>query len=270
MKPLLLKELDEARCLAAQTPGFSGADIANICNESALIAARKKRESVTKQDFMDAIDRIVAGLEKKSKIITDAEKRIIAHHEAGHAIASWYLKHVDPLVKVSVIPRGKSLGSAWYLPEERQLKTSAEFTDMICASLGGRAAEEIMFGEISSGALDDLEKATKDAYMMVAYFGFDAKLGPISFDDSSGRINGSFQKPYSESTGQLIDEEVRKLIGAAYVRTKELLIRHKPQLIALAGLLLQREMVYKADLEALLGERGEEKGEEARLPLVQS
>ncbi len=260
MRPLVLDETIEVDFLASQTPGFSGADIANICNEAALIAARRKKEKVGKQDFIDAIDRIVAGLEKKSKIISPQEKKTIAFHEAGHAVISWLLKHVDPLAKVSIIPRGKSLGAAWYLPEERQLRTAAELTERLCATLGGRAAEEIMFGEVSSGSLDDLEKVTKEAYTMIMYYGFNKKIGNISFYDSTGMRESAFQKPYSEETGRMIDDEVRKLTDEAYQRAKNILTEHKEQLIKIAELLLQKEVIFKEDLEIILGKRpGDEK-----------
>jgi cell division protease FtsH len=254
LRPLVLDNTIDVSYLAAQTPGFSGADIANICNEAALIAARKKREKINKEDFLAAIDRIVAGLEKKSKIISPSEKKTIAYHEAGHAVISWLLEHVDPLAKVSIIPRGKSLGAAWYLPEERQLRTETEFTEHLCATLAGRAAEEVIFQEISSGALDDLEKVTKEAYTMVAYYGFNKKIGNISFYDSTGQLE-SFQKPYSEETGKLIDEEVRKLVSEAYEKTKQLLLKNKEFLIRTAELLLQKETIYKEDLEDILGKR---------------
>lgn len=254
LRPLITDDTIDIHFLAAQTPGFSGADIANICNEAALIAARKKKDKVGRQDFLDAIDRVVAGLEKKSKIISPEEKRIIAYHEAGHAVVSWLLEHVDPVVKVSIIPRGKSLGAAWYLPEERQLRSEATFTEYLCATLGGRAAEDVMFGEVSSGALDDLEKVTKDAYMMVVYYGFNKKLGNISYYDSSGRDMG-IQKPFSEETGKLIDEEVRKLVSEAYAKSKDILQQNKTLLAKVANLLLQKETIYKEDLEAILGVR---------------
>ncbi|MFX0558619.1 ATP-dependent zinc metalloprotease FtsH [Maribacter sp. CXY002] len=241
--------------LSSQTPGFSGADIANICNEAALIAARKKKNTVEQEDFMDARDRAVGGLERKSKIISAKEKEIVAYHEAGHAVASWYLEHVDSLVKVSIIPRGKSLGSAWYLPEERQLVSKKQFMDQICASLGGRAAEEIIFNEITSGALDDLEKTTKQAYTMVAFYGLDEEIGPISFYDSTGQNERLLGKPYSEHMAQLIDKEVQDLITTAYERTKHLLQEHKSELIKLAELLLKQEVVDEEDLELILGKR---------------
>jgi len=255
MQPLVTDHTIDTHFLASQTPGFSGADIANICNESALIAARGKKNNVGKQDFMNAVDRIVAGSEKKSKIISPDEKKTIAYHEAGHAVVSWLLKSVDPLVKVSIIPRGKSLGSAWYLPEEKQLMRKSVFTETLCAALGGRAAEDIMFGEVSTGALDDLEKVTKEAYAMVAYYGFNKKIGNTSYYDSTGRLDLSIQKPFSEETGKLIDEEVRKLVNDVYFDSKELLERNKGLLKKVAELLLKKEIVYKEDLESILGLR---------------
>lgn len=255
LKPLLLDTSVNAGQLAAQTPGFSGADIANVCNEAALIAARKKKPMVENQDFMDAIDRVVSGLEKKSKVISPAEKKIIAYHEAGHAIVSWMLKNVDPLLKVSIIPRGKSLGGAWYVPEERQIVTKAQFFDRICAALGGRVAEEVVFNEASSGALDDLEKVTKQSYMMVAQLGLSEKVGNISFYDSTGTYEGSFHKPYSEATAQLIDEEVRKLVQLAHDTARNILENNREKLTSLANLLLQKEVVYKNEVEVILGKR---------------
>ena len=255
VRPLILDQTLDIGFLAAQTPGFSGADIANICNEAALIAARKEKKRVYKEDFMDAIDRIVAGLEKKSKIISSEEKRIIAYHEAGHAVVSWILKHVDPLVKVSIIPRGKSLGASWYLPEERQLKRESFYREYLSATLAGKAAEELIFGEASSGALDDLEKVTKEAYMMVAYYGFTKKVGNVSFYDSSGRSNMDIQKPFSEETGKLIDEEVRRLIDEAYETAKKILNEKKQQLSELAELLLKKETLFREDIERVLGPR---------------
>lgn len=247
--------LDE---LASLSPGFSGADIANICNEAALNAARKKKEFVEHQDFIDARDRVIGGLERKGNIISPKEKNIVAFHEAGHAVASWYLKNVDPLVKVSIIPRGKSLGSAWYLPEERKIVTSAQFMDQICASLGGRAAEEVIFNEISSGALDDLEKVTKQAYTMVAIYGLDKEIGPLSYYDSTGQNERILSKPYSENMAELIDKKVHDLIATAYERTKKILVDHKAELTALAQLLLKKEVVEKSDLEKILGKRNTE------------
>lgn len=257
LKPLKLEDNIDIHLLASQTPGFSGADIANICNESALIAARQKKEKVGKQDFLDAIDRIVAGLEKKSKLISPEEKRLVAYHEAGHAVVSWLLKHVDPVVKVSIIPRGKSLGAAWYLPEEKYLKSEQSFMEHLCATLAGRAAEEITFGEVSSGALDDLEKVTREAYMMVMYFGFNDKIGPVSYYDSTGQRDAAIQKPYSEATGKIIDEEVRKLITQSYERAREILRDNREALQKVAEQLLQKETVFKEDLEKILGKRPE-------------
>lgn len=259
LRPIVADDTIDPHFLAAQTPGFSGADIANVCNESALIAARQKKEKVGKQDFMDAIDRAVGGLEKKSKIISPQEKKIIAYHEGGHAVVSWFLKHVDPLLKVSIIPRGKSLGASWYLPEEKQLQSETVFKEHLCATLGGRAAEEIIFGEVSSGALDDLEKVTKEAYMMVVYYGFNKKLGNISYYDSTGQRDSGIQKPYSEETGRLIDEEVRKLVGDAYQQSKTLLQQNEEGLRKVAELLLQKEVIFKEDIENILGKRPQDK-----------
>ncbi|HEU4902707.1 MAG TPA: ATP-dependent zinc metalloprotease FtsH [Flavisolibacter sp.] len=255
LRPLQLEGQPDPGFLASQTPGFSGADIANVCNEAALIAARKDKEYVGREEFLDAIERTVAGIERKTKIITPAEKKIIAYHEGGHAVVSWLMPHVDPLVKVSIIPRGKSLGAAWYLPEERQLRTKTEFREHLCATLGGRAAEEIVFGEPTSGALDDLEKATKEAYMMVAYFGFSDNMGSVSFYDSTGQQDTSLVKPYSEETARLIDDEVRKLLNDAYAHTKEMLQQNRGLLDRLAERLLQKETLYKEDLETVLGKR---------------
>ncbi|WP_289644292.1 ATP-dependent zinc metalloprotease FtsH [Maribacter aestuarii] len=255
LRPLKLSKNVDVNLLAKLSPGFSGADIANICNEAALIAARKKKKEVEQIDFMEARDRIIGGMERKSKIISPKEKEIVAHHEAGHAVASWYLKNVDALVKVSIIPRGKSLGAAWYLPEERQIVTKTQFLDQICASLGGRAAEDIIFDEISSGALDDLEKVTKQAYTMVAYYGLDKEIGPISYYDSTGQNERMFGKPYSEKMAEMIDKEVQELVTTAYERTKNLLTEHKEQLVKLAQLLLAKEVVEIEDLEQILGKR---------------
>jgi len=255
LRALVLGKSIDVTFLASQTAGFSGADIANICNEAALIAARSRKDAVDRQDFMEAIDRVVAGLERKSKVLSAKEKLTIAYHEGGHAIVSWLLKHVDPLTKVSIIPRGKSLGAAWYLPEERQLRTSTEFFERICAALGGRAAEELMIGEVSSGALDDLEKVTKDAYMMVAYYGFNSIVGHTSFFDSTGARENALQKPYSEETARIIDEEVRKLIEKAYDKASEILKQHKAQLTLIAKFLLEKEVIFKEDLQRILGER---------------
>lgn len=255
IRALVLDDTIDLSFMAAQTPGFSGADIANICNEAALIAARRKKDKIGRPDFLDAIDRIVAGLERKSKIISPQEKRTIACHEAGHAITGWLLPTVDPLVKVSIIPRGKTLGAAWYLPEEKNLRSKTAFKEHLCATLGGRAAEEVVFGEVSSGALDDLEKVTKEAYAMVAYYGFDEKIGNVSFYDSSGYRNSGLHKPYSEETGKLIDEAVRKLVDNAYQHAKELLLQNRERLAEVAELLLQKEVIFKDDLEKILGRR---------------
>ena len=220
-----------------------------------MLAARHHKKYVYKSDFMKAMDRFVGCLERKNRITSQKEKEIIAYHEAGHAVVSWYLKHVASLVKVSIIPRGKSLGSAWYLPEERQIVTKSQFIDQICASLGGRVAEEIVFNDISSGALDDLEKVTKQAYSMVAYFGLDEEIGPISFYDSTGKNEQLLVKPYSEDTAQKIDKEVRNLINSAYERTRELLVEHRDELEKLTRLLIKQEVVEKEELEGILGKR---------------
>ncbi len=254
-RPLKLSADIDLETLSAQTPGFSGADIANICNEAALIAARRNKEAIEMKDFFDATDRVIAGLEKKSKIISDKEKKTIAYHEAGHATVSWYLPNADTLLKVSIVPRGKSLGAAWYLPQENQLYTTAQFTDRICAALGGRAAEEVVFGEISSGALNDLEKVTKQAYMMVAFYGLDEKIGNRSYYDSTGQYEQSLQKPYSDATAEKIDERVSHLIESAYEKTKNLLREHRSELDQLAERLLQKETVFKQDLVEIFGER---------------
>jgi cell division protease FtsH len=239
--------------LARQTPGFSGADIANICNESALIAARKGKHVVDKQDFLDAVDRIIGGLEKKNKIITAEEKSTIAYHESGHAIISWLLEHASPLVKVTIVPRGRSLGAAWYLPEERQITTTEQIFDEMCAALGGRAAEEVAFGKISTGALSDLEKVTKQAYAMVSVYGLNKKIGHRSYYDSSGE--SQFTKPYSEETARVIDEEVSKIIEKAYQKAVDLLTVHRTQLDQLSKKLLEKEVIFKDDLEEILGPR---------------
>ncbi len=239
--------------LARQTPGFSGADIANICNEAALIAARKGGKSVGKQDFLDAVDRIIGGLEKKNKIITAEEKSTIAYHESGHAIISWLLEHASPLVKVTIVPRGRSLGAAWYLPEERQITTTEQIFDEMCAALGGRAAEDVAFGKISTGALSDLEKVTKQAYAMVSIYGLNKRIGNRSYYDSSGE--SQFTKPYSEETARVIDEEVSKVIEKAYEKARDLLMANKEKLDALAKKLLDKEVIFKDDLEEILGAR---------------
>lgn len=255
LRPLIIDVKVDPDFLASQTPGFSGADIANICNEAALIAARGKKSKVEMEHFSDAIFRIIAGIEKKSKIISPEEKKIIAYHEAGHTVVSWLLKYIDPVLKVSIIPRGKSLGAAWYIPAERQIRTQTEFTQRLIASLAGRAAEDVVFGEVSSGAMDDLEKVTKDAYTMVAYFGFNERIGNVSFYDSSGRYENGFQKPYGEDTAKLIDVEVRQLIEECYQQAKSILIEHRQELNQIAQLLLQKEMVFKDEIEKILGDR---------------
>ncbi len=259
LKPLKLDQSVDIEFLAKQTPGFSGADIANICNEAALIAARKNKTSVEKQDFLDAVDRIIGGLEKKNKIISADEKKVIAYHEAGHATVSWFLEHASPLVKVTIVPRGRSLGAAWYLPEERQITTTDQLLDEVCAALGGRAAEDVIFGKISTGALSDLEKITKQVYAMVVYYGLNEKIGNISFWDSTGQSEFYFTKPYSEKTAQTIDEEVKAFIDKAYQRTKDILIKHKDQLTQLADHLLSKEVIFKEDLERIFGKRPYEK-----------
>ncbi len=241
--------------LAKQTPGFSGADIANVCNEAALIAARKNKSVVEKQDFLDAIDRIVGGLERKSKIISPSEKRTIAFHEAGHATVSWILPHANPLLKVTIIPRGRALGAAWYLPEERQLTNTEQMMDEMAATLGGRAAEEIINGTISTGALNDLEKVTKQAYAMVSYFGMSDKIGNLSYFDSSEGGGYNFNKPYSEKTAELIDAEAKKLISSAHKTATEILNKHKEKFTQLAELLLEKEVIFSEDLERIFGAR---------------
>jgi len=255
LRPIKKAKDVDVSLLASLSPGFSGADIANICNEAALIAARKKKNKVAQVDFMEARDRVVGGLERKSKIISPKEKEIVAYHEAGHAVASWYLKNVDSLLKISIIPRGKSLGSAWYLPEEHQIITKSQFVDQLCASLGGRAAEEIIFNEVSSGALDDLEKVTKQAYTMVTYYGLDEEIGPMSFYDSTGENQRFLGKPYSEKMAELIDKEVQDLIVSSYEKVINLLKDHQNELENLAQLLLKKEVVYLDDLEQILGKR---------------
>jgi len=255
LRPLKLEGNVDITFLAKQTPGFSGADIANVCNEAALIAARKNKKQVERQDFLDAIDRIIGGLEKKNKIISKDEKRAIAYHEAGHATVSWLLEYANPLVKVSIIPRGISLGAAWYLPEERQITTTEQLLDEMCATLGGRAAEELVFGKISTGALNDLERVTKQAYAMITYFGMGDNFRNISYYDSTGQSEFTFSKPYSEKTAEQIDEEVKAIIDKAYNRAKEILRENSDGHVKLAELLLEREVIFSEDLEKIFGPR---------------
>ena len=264
LKPLKIdKELD-LNFLAKQTPGFSGADIANMCNEAALIAARNDKKFVEKQDFLDAVDRIIGGLEKKNKIISKNEREVIAFHEAGHATVSWMLEHAAPLVKVTIVPRGKSLGAAWYLPEERQITTKEQMMDEMCAALGGRAAEQIIFGKVSTGALSDLEKVTRQATAMVTVYGLSDKIGNISYYDSSGQ-NSGFNKPYSEQTARTIDEEVKELTEVAYQKALKVLEENKNSLTKLAQELLNKEVIFKEDLETIFGKRQWDKDEKVTL-----
>ena len=255
LKKIKLDDSIDREFLAKQTPGFSGADIANVCNEAALIAARNSHEAVNKQDFLDAVDRIIGGLEKKNKAIKPSEKRRVAFHEAGHATISWLVEHAAPLLKVTIVPRGRSLGAAWYLPEERQLTTTQQMLDEICATLGGRAAEQAVFGNISTGALSDLERVTKQAQAMVTIYGLNDKVGNISYYDSSGQSEYSFGKPYSEQTAKLIDEEISKLIENQYRRAVNILTENRDKLDALAGKLLEKEVIFREDLEEIFGKR---------------
>lgn len=268
LKPIKVIKTLDVDFLAKQTPGFSGADIANVCNEAALIAARKNKKSVGKQDFLDAVDRIIGGLEKKNKIITPEEKKTIAFHEAGHAIVSWLLEYAAPLVKVTIVPRGQSLGAAWYLPEERQIVRTEQMLDEMCAALGGRAAEKVMFDKISTGALSDLEKVTRQARAMVSVYGLNDTLGNITYYDSSGQAEYNFTKPYSEETARKIDHEISDIIEKQYDRAISLLASSKDKLIQLADRLLEKEVIFKDDLENILGKRpfksNEEKIEEAK------
>tara|TARA_B100001093_G_scaffold95258_1_gene87386 strand:- start:1875 stop:3824 length:1950 start_codon:yes stop_codon:yes gene_type:complete len=269
LKPIKVIKTLDIDFLAKQTPGFSGADIANVCNEAALIAARKNKKSVGKQDFLDAVDRIIGGLEKKNKIITPEEKKTIAFHEAGHAIVSWLLEHAAPLVKVTIVPRGQSLGAAWYLPEERQIIRTEQMLDEMCAALGGRAAEKVMFDKISTGALSDLEKVTRQARAMVSVYGLNDTLGNITYYDSSGEADYNFTKPYSEETARKIDHEISGIIEKEYNRAISLLASSKDKLIQLADRLLEKEVIFKDDLENILGKRpyksNEEKIEDAKV-----
>ena len=255
LRPIKVDESIDIDFLARQTPGFSGADIANVCNEAALIAARKGKQTVQKQDFLDAVDRIVGGLEKKNKITTRSEKESIAYHEAGHATVSWMLQYANPLVKVTIVPRGKALGAAWYLPEERQLTTKDQLLDEMCAMLGGRAAEELIFGKVSTGALNDLERSTKQAYAMIAYFGMSEKLKNVCYYDSSGMSDYAFTKPYSDDTARMIDTEVKLLIESQYERAKDILLTYKEGHTLLAELLIEKEVIFAEDMERIFGKR---------------
>lgn len=255
IKPLKLHKDVDLNFLSQQTPGFSGADIANLCNEAALIAARESKKAVHHQDFLDAVDRIVGGLEKKNKLISPREKKTIAFHEAGHATASWMLEHAAPLVKVTIVPRGQSLGAAWYLPEERQIVQTEQMLDEMCATLAGRAAEKIIFDRISTGALNDLEKVTRQARAMVSIYGLNDKIGNITYYDSSGQSDYNFTKPYSEDTAQIIDKEISKLIEEQYQRAIKILSENKDKLTTLAELLLEKEVIFKKDLEIIFGKR---------------
>jgi len=240
--------------LAKQTPGFSGADIANICNEAALNAAKHNKKKIDKEDFLEAIDRIVGGLEKKNKLVSKTERETVAYHEAGHATVSWLLEHAAPLIKVTIVPRGRSLGAAWYLPEERQLTTKEQIFDEMCVAMGGRAAEELIFKKITTGALSDLEKVTKQARAMIAFFGLNEKVGNITYYDSTGQ-ESPFTKPYSEFTAKLIDEEIKKITSKAYEKAKKILSENKKGLISIAKLLLEKEVIFKQDVEGILGKR---------------
>ena len=255
LRPLKLDPQLDRSFLARQTPGFSGADIANVCNEAALIAARHNKKFISKEDFLAAIDRIVGGLERKNKIITDEEKRVIAFHEAGHATVSWILENASPLIKVTIIPRGKALGAAWYLPEERQITTREQMMDELAATLGGRVSEQLTFGQVSTGALNDLERVTKQAYAMVAYYGMSENVGTLSYYDSTGQSDMAFTKPYSEQTAQQIDTEAKRVIEQAYKMAEQVLREHADGLKELAELLLSREVVFTEDVERIFGKR---------------
>jgi len=255
LEPLKKVENLDTDFLAKQTPGFSGADIANVCNEAALIAARNNKEAVDKQDFLDAVDRIIGGLEKKNKIITPEEKKAIAIHEAGHATVSWMLEHAAPLIKVTIVPRGQSLGAAWYLPEERQIVRTDQMLDEMCATMGGRAAEKVTFDRISTGALSDLEKVTKQARAMVTIYGLNEKIGNVTYYDSSGQSEYSFSKPYSDETAKTIDEEISILIESQYDRAIKILEENKDKLNQLADILIEKEVIFKDDLETIFGKR---------------
>ena len=252
LRPLKLDNTVDSETLARQTPGFSGADIANVCNEAALIAARHKKSAVGKQDFLDAVDRIIGGLEKKTRIMTTQEKHTIALHEAGHATLSWFLEHANPLIKVTIVPRGRALGAAWYMPEERQITTKEQMLDEMCATLGGRAAEELFTGHISTGAMNDLERVTKQAYGMIAYAGMSDKLPNLCYYNNE---EYSFSKPYSNRTAELIDEEVKQMINDQYQRAKTMLTEHKEGHNQLAQLLMEKEVIFAEDMEHIFGKR---------------
>ena len=265
MRGLKLGNDVDKEFLAKQTPGFSGADIANVCNEAALMAARKGKEEIDKQDFLDAVDRIIGGLEKKNKIITPEEKKVIAFHEAGHATTSWLLQYAHPLVKVTIVPRGNSLGAAWYLPEERQITTKEQMYHEMIATLGGRAAEQVVFGQISTGALSDLEKVTKQAFAMVTYYGLDEEIGNLSYYDSTGQQDYSLTKPYSEKTAETIDQQVSKIIEKAYQQAISILTEHRDGLSELANKLIEEEVIFGEDLEAIFGKRPWDNSEDEKL-----
>lgn len=265
LRPIKIDVALDTDFLAKQTPGFSGADIANVCNEAALIAARNEKKFVDKQDFLDAVDRIVGGLEKKNKIITPDEKKAIAYHEAGHATVSWMLEHAAPLVKVTIVPRGQSLGAAWYLPEERLIVRPEQMLDEMCAALGGRAAERVIFDKISTGALSDLEKVTKQARAMVTIYGLNENIGNITYYDSSGQSEYGFTKPYSEKTAEMIDKEISNLIETQYDRAIKLLEEHKDKLTELANVLLEKEVIFKDNLQKIFGNRPHQKNEEEEI-----
>ena len=252
LRPIKIDESVDVDLLARQTPGFSGADIANVCNEAALIAARHGKNFVGKQDFLDAVDRIIGGLEKKTKVMTQDEKRTIALHEAGHATLSWFLEYANPLIKVTIVPRGRALGAAWYLPEERQITTKEQMLDEMCATLGGRAAEDLFIGKISTGAMNDLERVTKQSYGMIAYAGMSDRLPNLCYYNND---EYSFNKPYSENTAQVIDEEVKLMIKEQYERAKRILSEHKEGHNQLASLLMEREVIFAEDVEHIFGKR---------------
>lgn len=261
MRPLKLNEDPASEdCidrdfLAKQTPGFSGADIANVCNEAALCAARKGKSLIGRQDFLDAIDRIVGGLEKRTKVLTEHEKRVVSYHESGHASVSWLLRWANPLIKVTIVPRGNSLGAAWYLPDERHLTTYAQMFDEMTSLMAGRAAEDVVFGEVGTGALNDMERATKMAQSMVVYYGMSPRIGNISFYDSSGQTDYGFTKPFSDKTAEVIDSEVNRIVEEAYARAKEIIVQHRAQLDELAGQLYEKEVLFRDDLERIYGPR---------------